>query len=104
MSGFISVLPHRCEVLGFRHKVQRSDVKSKGHRLNPKGVARHGGFWDSTGMVRDWRGLPGMGQGLTRECGALSKRGPTAPKGSEGPRRMYVQGFVEWVQVLGADE
>ena len=34
----------------------------------------------------------------------MSARGPTPPKGSEGPRRMYVQGFTEQVQVYGADE
>ena len=43
-----------------------------------------------------------MGQGLMRECRALSERGPKALKGSEGPRRMYVQRFVERVQVYGS--
>ena len=47
-----------CEVPGFGYKVRRSDTKSEGCGLNPKGVhrrpkARHEGFWDSTGMVRD---------------------------------------------------
>ena len=47
-----------CEVLGFRYKVQRLDTKSEGHGLNPEGMrkwpkARHEGFRDSTGMVRD---------------------------------------------------
>ena len=46
------------EVPGFRYKVQRSDAKSEGCRLNPKGVrkrpkARHEGFRNSTRMVRD---------------------------------------------------
>ena len=31
----------------------------------------------------------------------MSTRGPTAPKGSEGPRRMYAQGFAEQVQFTG---
>ena len=34
----------------------------------------------------------------------MSARGLTALKGSEGPRRMYAQGFVEQVQVYGGDE
>ena len=34
----------------------------------------------------------------------MSVRGPTATKGSEGPRQMYAQGFAEQVQVYGADE
>ena len=43
------------EVLGFGYKVQRSDAKSEGCGLNPKGVrkqpkARNEGFWDSTRM------------------------------------------------------
>ena len=47
-----------CEVPGFGYKVQRSDAKYKGCGLNPEGVhkqpkARHEGFRDSTGMVRD---------------------------------------------------
>ena len=36
-----------------------------------------------------------------RECGALSERGPKAPKGSKGLRQIYVQGFAEQVQVYG---
>ena len=84
-------------------------TKSEGCGLNPKGVhkqpkAGHEGFQDSTGMVRDWWGLLGIGQELMGECRALSKRGPTALKGSEGPKWIYVQGFVEWVQVYRADE
>ena len=47
-----------CKVLGFKYKVQRLDLKSEGCGLNPEGVhkqpkARHKGFRDSTGMVRD---------------------------------------------------
>ena len=34
----------------------------------------------------------------------MSTRGPTALKGSKGPRWMYVQGFAEQVQVYRADE
>ena len=35
----------------------------------------------------------------------MSDRGPTAPKGSKGPRWIYVQGFMEQVQVFyGAEE
>ena len=34
----------------------------------------------------------------------MSVRGTTAPKGSEGPRRMYAQGFTEQVQVSGVNE
>ena len=55
-------------------------------------------------MVRDWQGLPRMGQELMRKCGALSERGPKAPKGSKGLRQIYVQGFAEQVQVYGAEE
>ena len=47
-----------CEVLGFGYKVQRLDAKSEGCGLNPEGVckqpkARHEGFWNSTGRIRD---------------------------------------------------
>ena len=45
-----------------------------------------------------------MGQGLARECRALSERGPTALKGSKGLRQIYAQGFMEWMQVYRADE
>ena len=31
----------------------------------------------------------------------MSARGPTAPKGSEGPRQMYAQGFAERGQAYG---
>ena len=46
------------KVPGFGYKVRRSDAKSEGCGLNPKGVrkqlkARHEGFWGSTGGVRD---------------------------------------------------
>ena len=46
------------EVPGFGYKVKRSDAKSEGCGLNPEGKhkqpkARHEGFWDSTGRVRD---------------------------------------------------
>ena len=34
----------------------------------------------------------------------MSVRGPTAPKGSEGPKRIYAQGFAEQVQVYGDEE
>ena len=34
----------------------------------------------------------------------MSARGPTAPKGSEGLRQMYAQGFTGLAQVYGADE
>ena len=46
------------EVPGFGYKVRMSDAKSEGCGLNPEGVckqpkARHEGFQDSTGRVRD---------------------------------------------------
>ena len=46
------------KVLGFRYEVRRSDAKSEGCGLNPEGIrkqpkARHEGFRDSTGRVRD---------------------------------------------------
>ena len=34
----------------------------------------------------------------------MSVRGPTAQKGSEGPRQMYAQGFAEQAQIYGAEE
>ena len=34
----------------------------------------------------------------------MSARGPTALKGSKGPKKIYVQGFAEQVQVYGAEE
>ena len=88
-------------------KVRRSDTKSEGRGLNPEGVCKepragHEGDWDSTGRVRDWRGLPGMGQGLTMGCRALSERGPKAQDGSQGPRGISVQQFAGRVQVYGS--
>jgi len=77
-------------------EVRRSDTKSEGRGSNPEGVCKepragHEGDRDSTGRVRDWRGLPGTGQGLTRGCRALSERGPKAQDGSQGPRGISVQ-------------
>ena len=88
-----------CKVPGVGCKVRRLDMKSEGQGLNPEDVCKepragHKGDQDSTGMVRGWRGLPGMGQGLTRGCRALLERGPNAKNGSQGPRGISVQRFV----------
>ena len=34
----------------------------------------------------------------------MSARGPTALKGSKGPKRIYAQGFTEQARVYGAED
>ena len=50
-------------------------------------------------MGAAWNGLQ-----IDKGVRALSERGPTALKGSKGPRQIYAQGFTEWVQVYRAEE